>query len=112
MITYLDRVLVLYPTIQHIMYWNTQKDGTPWLDPYDGLIWENIEITKPTKEELDLVTDQQVLDYQEALRIQARDLLAKKSLSVISNFNIYKQTNPDATFSEYLDILEELQNSV
>jgi hypothetical protein len=43
-----------YPGIQQVSYWGTQYDGTPWNDPYDGLIWENKDIPKPTKEELAL----------------------------------------------------------
>lgn len=30
----------------------TQYDGSPWNDPYDGLIWENKDIPKPSKEDL------------------------------------------------------------
>lgn len=52
---YLEKVLKLYPNIQGVMYWHTQQDGTPWKDTYDGLIWENTEIPKPTKKQLDAV---------------------------------------------------------
>lgn len=50
---YFDIVLLKYPGIQRVMYWQAQQDGTPWNDPYDGLLWENTDIPKPTKEELD-----------------------------------------------------------
>lgn len=43
-----------YPGIQRVSYWQTKFDGTPWDDPYEGLVWENTEIPKPTKEELAL----------------------------------------------------------
>lgn len=51
---YIDIITLKYPEIQHVSYWGTQFDGTPWEDPYDGLKWENTEIPKPTKEELAL----------------------------------------------------------
>ncbi len=47
-----DIIISKYPDIQGVSYWQTQFDGTPWKDPYDGLVWENKDIPKPTKEEL------------------------------------------------------------
>lgn len=55
MINYFDKILKLYPGIQGVAYWHTQQDGTPWEDPYDGIVWENAEIKKPTKKQLDAV---------------------------------------------------------
>lgn len=48
----IDIILAKYPGIQHIVYWHTQQDGSNWEHPYDGLIWENTEIPKPSKEEI------------------------------------------------------------
>lgn len=50
---YFDKILYLYPNIQHVMYWHTQPDGSEWDDPYDGLQWYNKEIEKPTKKLLE-----------------------------------------------------------
>jgi hypothetical protein len=48
----IDIITLKHPGIQRISVWDTQYDGTPWAHPYDGLIWENIDIPKPSKEEL------------------------------------------------------------
>lgn len=48
----LDIILNKYPEIQGVSYWETQYDGTPWNHPYEGLVWENKEISKPTKTQL------------------------------------------------------------
>jgi hypothetical protein len=63
---YFDAILYKYPGIEHVSYWYTQKDGTAWLDPYDGLIWENKDIPKPSKEDL----KQWVKDYDLQYRQQ------------------------------------------
>ena len=49
---YLDIISLKHPGIQGVSYWKTQYDGTPWADDYDGLVWENKEIPKPTKKQL------------------------------------------------------------
>jgi hypothetical protein len=112
MASYFDKVLYLYPNIQHVMYWQTQYDGKPWNDPYDGLKWNNTEIPKPTKEELDALDDAAVEDEldarKEIIRKNARNQKYASDLTVKSNYDIYKQNNPDITFSEYLDYLESV----
>lgn len=57
MYTYLDKVLFLYPNIQHVSYWGAKYDGTVWNDLYDGLVWENTDIVKPTKAQLDSISE-------------------------------------------------------
>jgi hypothetical protein len=106
MITYLDRVLVLHPGIQHVMYWGSRYDGTPWNDPYEGLVWNNKDIPMPSKAELDAVTDQMVLDAKEGNRKKERDAISKQNLSLVASYNIEKKTNPDLSFSDFLDSLE------
>jgi hypothetical protein len=112
MVTYLDKVLYLYPDIQGVMYWHTQYDGTPWNDPYDGLVWENKEIEKPTQAELDALDDETVENElnnrKEVARKNARNARYENDLTVKSNYDIYKQDNPSATFADYLDYLETL----
>lgn len=112
MTNYFHRVLYLYPDIEGIMYWYTQQDGTPWNDSYDGLIWNNNQIAKPTKAELDALDDATVEaelnSRKEAKRKQKRDEDAEKNITVLSNYDIYKQANPTKTLSEYLDYLEAL----
>ncbi len=70
MITYLDKILYLYPDIQQVMYWNTQRDGKPWQDLYEGIFWDNKKIAKPSKEELDAVTEEMILSRKKELEEQ------------------------------------------
>ncbi len=53
MISIIDAIRLKYPGIERVVYWSHQLDGTPWNNPYDGLIWENTEIPQPTIEELE-----------------------------------------------------------
>lgn len=78
--TIFDLVMLKYPGIQRVSYWNTCPDGAEWDDPYDGLIWENEEVPKPSKEDI-------------ANWMKDSDLLAKyKSPEVVeSNSEILKQ---------------------
>lgn len=64
---YFDTILLKYPEIQGVMYRHAQLDGTPWSDPYEGLTWENKDIPKPSKEELDKwqVELQQQYEYKQ-----------------------------------------------
>lgn len=41
-----------YPDIQRVSYWETKYDGSPHKDFYDGLVWENPDIAKPSRFEL------------------------------------------------------------
>ena len=50
--TILDIILLRYPGLEGVTYWNTQYDGTPWKHPYEGLKWENTEVPKPSKEDI------------------------------------------------------------
>lgn len=61
----IDIITLKFPEIQHVMYWNTKQDGTPWEDPYEGLIWENKEIPKPTKKELTQWAEDVDLEYRQ-----------------------------------------------
>lgn len=112
MITYLDRALVMYPGIQHVVYWYTQQDMTPWENPYDGLVWNNTEIPKPTQAMLDTITDEQVLEQKQENRIIARDQMFKQDLNIVANFMSHLQNHPGTSFSEYLDYLEQVQQTL
>jgi len=56
MIASIDVILAIqsiYPKINGgFVYWETQYDGSPWINPIDGLIWENTEYPKPTWDEI------------------------------------------------------------
>ncbi len=112
MSTYLDKAMVLHPGIQHVMYWGSQYDGTPWADPYDGLVWNNKEIPKPTKSELDAVTDPMVTASKEVDRKKERDKIEKDNLSLVASYNIEKKANPNLAFSDFLDELENTKPTV
>ncbi len=113
MATYFDKILYLYPTIQGVMYWQTQYDGTPWENSYDGIVWENTEIEKPSKETLDAlddaVVDAELNARKEVTRKSQRNEQYSGDITVLSNFDSYKVSHPESTFSEYLDYLESLK---
>lgn len=52
MMNIFDILILKYPGIQGITYKHTMDDGSVWHDPYDGLIWENKDIPKPTKKNI------------------------------------------------------------
>lgn len=114
MITYLDRILYLYPTIQRVMYWNTKKNGKPWDDPYDGIVWENTSIMKPTKTQLDAISDLDVItakikrEADQQIQSQVLMILKTKDPTVLAGFDFYRQSNSDATLIQYLEYLQTL----
>lgn len=61
MANYFDKIKYLYPDIQGVSYWGTQYDGKEWNDPYDGIVWENKEIAKPSKKILDSLNENVVI---------------------------------------------------
>ncbi len=108
--TYLDKILYLYPDAQGVMYWHTQQDGTPWENPFEGLVFENPNFPVPTKEDLDSLEDEVVADElrrREEVRTKTeRDRKYAQDLSVVASFRLQKETSKDLTFSEHLDALE------
>jgi hypothetical protein len=115
MATYFDKCLYLYPTLSQVTYWNTQYDGTPWNDLYAGLIWENTEIAKPSKSELDALDDS-IVELELARRAEVqrkalRDETYKSNLQVVQGYQTAKLASGALTFSEYLDSLESFINS-
>lgn len=116
MATYFDKVLYLYPNIQGVSYWYTQYDGTPWNDLYDGLVWENKDMPKPLKIALDELDDALVektlSERKEVQRKKDRDLQYKSDLSILSGFDIYIKTHIGITYSQYLDYLESLSETI
>lgn len=112
--TYLDRALVLYPGIQGISYRSTTQEGVPLQDPYDGLVWNNLVIPKPSKLTLDLVTNLQVIAAQEIARKVIRNAEARKNLAMVAVYVQYFNTlpYPGILFNDYLDYIEQVQNSL
>lgn len=104
--------MYLYPNIQGVSFWQTQYSGEPWENSYDGIVWENQEIPKPTQAELDALDDTvveaELMARAEIERKQIRDDAAKNNITVLAGFDVYKQSNVNATLSEYLDYLETL----
>ena len=50
----IDAIRKFYPEIEGgFVYWATNKDGSEWNNPIDGLIWENTMFPKPTWEEIE-----------------------------------------------------------
>lgn len=110
----LDKILFLKPGAQcsvHPQGIALNLFGNETLYELDELqvIWaeQNTE-NPPTQEELDTVTDEDLHSWKEAIRKYYRDQEAAKNLSLKAGFNIEKQSNPNLTFSQYLDELESL----
>lgn len=58
----IDIILQKYPGIQGVSYWSANQDGTPLKDPYDGLVWDNQAIPKPSKKEFnDWINDSSLI---------------------------------------------------
>jgi hypothetical protein len=105
MITYIDKILYLYPGIQRVSYFHTQSDGTPWQDPYDGIVWENESIPKPTKEALDQVTDYEVQTDKYSKDREALEKQYDADIVIKSSYLMYKSRYPEITFSRYIDLM-------
>lgn len=52
MMSIFDTLILKYPGVEGITYHHTKEDGSAWSDPYEGLVWENKDIAKPTKKNL------------------------------------------------------------
>ena len=111
-VTYLDKIKYLYPGIQNVVYWQTQYDGKPWADLYDGIDWQNTQIKKPDKATLDAVDTNVVgtamASNTEIARKAQRDLNAKSDLALVAEFTNARQSNAQLTLTAYLDSLEAI----
>lgn len=123
--TYLDKILYLYPEAQGVMYWYTHhnccfnEDGTPkncdmqsWENPYEGLSFENQNFEIPTQQTLDAL-DEDAVAYvlsvrEDAIRKTSRDDKARSDLSILSGLNTERKTRPNLTLTQYLDELENM----
>lgn len=104
----IETILLKYPNIEGVQYWNAQYDGTLWSDPYEGLIWNNTEIPKPSKEELNQWENEVSLIYlQKTIEKELRELIESKpgergydSIATISSYitssNIQWKAEADA----------------
>ncbi len=109
MITYLDKILYLYPTIQRVMLWETRYDGTPFEDPYDGIVWENTEIDKPSKEILDAIPEALVIAAKKEKQL---DALCESLKSDFTTKMMYKEalkTNVDLSFKDFVKSIQDME---
>lgn len=72
------------------------------------IVWypENINPI-PSLSEILAVTDEQIESFNLQKHKEARDERYKKNLGIVALYQTYKQTYPDASFSDYLDTIEE-----
>ncbi len=109
MITYLDKILYLFPEATGVSYWQTQYDGTPWEDPYDGLVLENpnFEIPRRTLDALDdAIVEKALEEMKKEAEKAARDSDLKGNLVILAGLRQERQKRPSLTLGEYLDELE------
>lgn len=110
MATYLEKLICLTNNAEGMAYYSVDSEGKTWTNPHDGLKW-NAQLAgrpKPTRQEIEAVTDEEVIAWQEAQRKQGRDEQYKDDLSLKAAFVTYKKSNPNSTFSDYLDYLESI----
>lgn len=94
----LEAIKVIYPNINGgYSYWETQPNGKDWLDPIDGLVWENTEYTKPTWEAIQAVLP--ALDLQQAKDEKIQKIKQKRteinsSVQILSAYEILDPLNP------------------
>lgn len=68
----IDAIRFKYPDIQDVLYWSTKYDGTPLDNIYEGLVWNNKEIPKPSLKEIDQWCIDYDLQYRQQLAISKR----------------------------------------
>jgi len=107
MITYLDKIRFLHPGIQHVMQWHTDEEGNKL--GYEGIIWENTEIEKPTKEVLDAISDSAVEAWLEAERKAnlLHEMFRKPEVAAI--YMYMKSIEPTLTKEKFIDRLEAMK---
>lgn len=107
MITYLDRIRFLYPNIQNVMQWQTDEEGNKL--GYSGILWENKEIKKPTKEELDNIPTELVEMFLEEERKDALVESVRNDLQMKALYALAKQNNPGLTFRSYVLSINDME---
>lgn len=66
----IEAIKKIYPAINGgFVYWETKQDGSSWDHPQDGLIWENINYTKPTWDQIISKFDIIELEQQKIIKI-------------------------------------------
>ena len=115
-VTYFDKAVYLLGHIGNFRYYETKCEQAPFDDPYERLIWENQDVPKPSKLELDILEDNHVraeIDKRiEVQRKQLRNQDALTNLSLIGSWNIKNTPENPISFNDYLDSLEDLAREV
>jgi hypothetical protein len=66
----------------------------------------------PSEKDLLSVDENAMYIYYENIRKQQRDNKYKEDYAMIANFNIWLISNPSGTFSQYLDMIETIQQTL
>lgn len=109
MVTYLDKIRYLHPGIVQVMQWHTDNEGNEL--GYEGIVWENAAIIKPTKEELDDIPDYLVEEF--LLEEQRNDLVksVENDLQMKALYALAKQNNPGLKFKDYVLSIKDMEIS-
>jgi|ERR1019366_461272 hypothetical protein len=112
MATYFDKVLYLFPNASGFSFWHSKLDGSPYANPYKGLVFDNPNFTPPTQATLDALSGPTVdaeMSRRAAMTAKAnRDAQYLNDLTMIANFQAAQIVTPSLTFSAYLDTLQAL----
>jgi hypothetical protein len=109
MVTYLEKIQYLYPGIQKVMQWDANFDGTPFNDPYDGVVWENTEYDKPSKEVLDAIPDEDIIASQKEKELNALCDSLKNDTMAKMMYMMEKKSNADLTFKDYIKSIQDME---
>lgn len=109
MVTYLDKIQYLHPGIERVMQWQSDNEGNPL--GYEGIIWENTEIPKPTKEELDNIDDEIVELFLEEQRRENIVKSVENDLQMKALYALAKQNNPGLKFKDYVLSIKDMEIS-
>jgi hypothetical protein len=109
---YLDKVLYLFPDLQNVVYWHDICEEAPSEDAYERLIWNNNDIPKPSKDDLDALDENAITTELNARNEEARKIARNakysKDLAVLAGYDAWKMYNSDKNINDYLDHLETL----
>lgn len=112
-INLINKILYLIPDAKVSVVKEKPKDNflNETIHSRDGLyvIWNNTNTQEiPTQAELDSVDQVDANNAELARQKTARNSLYKKDLTVKAGYQIALKDNPNLTFSDYLDKLENL----
>ena len=102
----LEAIKTIYPNINGgYSYFETQPNGKDWVNPIDGLVWENTEYPKPSWAEIEAVLPS--IELSKAKTAKIAEIKAKRDEMDLSPLNRYaSEAIPayEVTIDEFLNV--------